>query len=130
MLPHSDIYRPGDRLCDSALLRDGESGIRFHVLHAGKAEPAFIIRFRGKAHAYLNRCAHKQVELDWLDNQFFDAEQRYLICATHGARYEPASGVCVVGPCIGARLTEIAVLERDGAVWLAGDATSMLLNSP
>jgi nitrite reductase/ring-hydroxylating ferredoxin subunit len=29
---------------------------------------------------------------------FFDDSRRYLICATHGAMYEPRSGHCVAGP--------------------------------
>jgi nitrite reductase/ring-hydroxylating ferredoxin subunit len=96
------------------------------VLHRGRVEPAFAIRCGREVHAYLNRCAHRLVELDWEPGQFFDAERRYLVCATHGALYEPASGTCVAGPCRGAALVAVPVRERDGAVWLADTSGAML----
>lgn len=120
------VSAPGARLCDSTALVDGGPGVRFTVWYQGRAEPAFAIRHARMAHAYLNRCAHKLVELDWDPGQFFDAERRYLICATHGALYEPASGACVAGPCRGAALVPLPVEERDGAVWLAGASGAIL----
>ena len=80
----------------------------------------------GRVYAYLNRCAHKLVELDWQEGEFFDAEYRYLVCATHGALYDPASGVCVSGPCRGAALAAVPVRETDGAVWLAGTPVAVV----
>jgi len=32
------------------------------------------------------------------DNQFFAEDGRYLMCQTHNAYYEPASGECIAGP--------------------------------
>jgi nitrite reductase/ring-hydroxylating ferredoxin subunit len=93
--------------------------VRFLVEHNGRVEPAFAVRHAGGVAAYLNRCAHKLVELDWQEGEFFDAERRYLVCATHGALYDPASGVCAGGPCRGATLTAIPVREASGSVWLA-----------
>ena len=48
---------------------------------------AFAVRFRGRVRAFLNRCGHLPVELDWEEGRFFDASGLYLICATHGALY-------------------------------------------
>ena len=45
-------------ICDSAQLADGGKGIRFSVEEWGETVPAFVIRFNGKVHAYLNQCAH------------------------------------------------------------------------
>jgi nitrite reductase/ring-hydroxylating ferredoxin subunit len=59
------------------------------------------------------------VELDWVPGKFFDDGGLYLICATHGAMYEPDSGQCVGGPCRGARLEPLAVREHEGGVWVA-----------
>lgn len=120
------VSAPGSVLCASAALVDGGAGVRFTVLHRGRAEPAFVIRHQHKVHAYLNRCAHKLVELDWEPGQFFDAERRTLICATHGARYDPASGACVDGPCRGARLVSLAVEEAGGLIRLAVPGTTMM----
>ncbi|UCH52662.1 MAG: Rieske 2Fe-2S domain-containing protein [Pseudomonadota bacterium] len=109
-----------DVICSSDKLVDGGSGVRFTVMRAGQPCPAFAVRFAGRAYAYLNRCAHKLTELDWEAGQFFDAEARYLVCATHGALYQPETGLCVAGPCRGARLTALAVEEVQGRVRLTG----------
>jgi len=41
-------------------------------------------------------------ELDWQPGEFFDIAGVYLVCSTHGAIFEPNSGLCVAGPCRGA----------------------------
>jgi nitrite reductase/ring-hydroxylating ferredoxin subunit len=66
---------------------------------------------------YLNRCAHVPTELDWQPGEFLDADQRFIICAVHGALYEPGSGRCVGGPCLGGRLLPLQLAERDGRVY-------------
>jgi nitrite reductase/ring-hydroxylating ferredoxin subunit len=108
-------------ICASAALADGGSGVRFEIARAGATLPAFVVRFRGALHAYVNECRHQATELDWNPGEFFDAERLYLICATHGALYEPDSGLCIDGPCRGARLAPVAVGERDGAVYCSGE---------
>lgn len=118
--PSTQTLRAGERVCACGELQNGGSGVRFQVEHLGHTQPAFVVRHAGRAVAYLNRCAHKLVELDWQEGEFFDAEHRFLVCTTHGARYDPVNGKCVAGPCRGAMLTTIPVLEADGAVWLAG----------
>lgn len=114
--------RAGDRICASAALRNGGRGIRFQVVYRGMIEPAFAVRHADRAVAYLNRCAHRHVELDWEEGNFFDTEHRLLVCATHGALYEPLSGFCIAGPCHGESLVALAVLERDDNVLLAEPA--------
>ena len=105
-------------ICTSAELVEGGSGVRFTVERHGVSEAAFVVRFRGRAHAYLNRCAHLAVELDWQQGEFFDLSGLYLICATHGALYAPESGDCLGGRCNGKGLVAVAVSERDGGVFL------------
>lgn len=120
------LRQAGDRLCDSTVLIDGGTGFRFELEVEGRSVPAFAIRHNGIAHAFLNRCAHKLVELDWLEGQFFDDSRQHLICATHGALYDPATGACIQGPCRGGKLVSLAVHERDGGVWLAERSAIML----
>jgi nitrite reductase/ring-hydroxylating ferredoxin subunit len=109
-------------ICAAADLEEGGRGVCFEVDWYGRPEPAFVVRYRGGLCAYLNRCAHIPVELDWRRGEFFDDEARYLICGTHGALYEPGSGLCVLGPCKGRRLIPLRVEERDGQVyWLPGE---------
>ena len=105
-------------ICAGAALVDGGPGVRFQVNRSGGPAAAFVIRYDGGVHAYLNSCAHIPVELDWMEGEFFDKSGLYLICATHGATYEPASGYCIMGPCKGQRLIALSVVERDGNVYL------------
>jgi len=110
-------------IAERGSLADGGPGLRFAVGKAGAEVSAFVVRYRGRVHAYVNSCAHQDIELDWLPGAFFDAEGEHLVCAMHGARYAPDTGRCVDGPCHGGRLARIPVHERaeDGAV-VIGDA--------
>jgi nitrite reductase/ring-hydroxylating ferredoxin subunit len=74
---------------------------------------ALLINYQGNFFAYLNRCPHVGISMDWVDNQFFTVDRRYLMCANHGAVFEPPTGECVWGPCVGAALQKLA-LEIEG----------------
>ena len=114
--------RDGARpICASSDLADGGDGIRFELEHQGESAPAFAIRHGGRVYAYLNRCTHIAMELDWNPGKFLDAEGEYLICSTHGALYAPHSGACRGGPCRGAGLTRLAVFETEGKVYVSKD---------
>lgn len=109
-------------LCPAAQLIERGIGLRFDVIAGGEEASAFVVRYRGQVHAYLNRCAHVAMELDWLAGQFFDSDGETLLCATHGAAYDPASGRCVGGPCAGhGGLRQLQVLEDGGVVYWRPD---------
>jgi nitrite reductase/ring-hydroxylating ferredoxin subunit len=111
----------GERLiCPSAALAEAGKGVRFEVEYFGQPAPAFAVRQAGRVHGYLNRCAHVAMELDWQEGVFFDSERRDLICSTHGAVYEAASGRCLGGPCNGTPLVKLRLEERDGSVYFMG----------
>ena len=110
---------PKSFLCRSEELDVGGLGFRFEVQKAGGNRPAFIVRSASGISAFLNRCSHRDLELDWSPGDFFDLDSRLLICATHGALYDPHSGVCKGGPCNGVGLTPLAVVEEEGVVYLA-----------
>lgn len=102
-------------LCNSGELVDGGMAVPFDVMYAGQTCRAFAIRYQGKPHAFLNRCTHVAMEMDWQPNRFFDDTGRWLLCGTHGAAYEPDTGACAGGPCRGA-LVHIDLSESDGVV--------------
>lgn len=104
-------------ICASEVVLDGGPGFRFEVPWYGERAAAFVIRHHGRAHAYLNRCAHVPVELDWQPGEFFDTSRLYLICAAHGALYDPASGACLGGRCNGRGLVALPVEEHDGQLF-------------
>ena len=107
-------------ICESAALVDSGRGVRFEVEYFGEPAPAFAVRYKGRVQAYLNRCAHVPMELDWQEGVFFDSEGRDLICSTHGATYDAQSGRCVGGPCNRSPLVKLRVEERDGHVYFMG----------
>jgi nitrite reductase/ring-hydroxylating ferredoxin subunit len=119
-------------VCESGALREGGAAVRFELIADGRAASGFVIRHGGRVYGYLNRCAHVAMELDWLPGQVFDAEGRFLICATHGAVYEPADGRCVDGPCVGrGNLQALSVVEEGGMVyWRAEGRVQAPLTSP
>lgn len=92
--------------------------MRFEIRRGGAAVAAFAVRYGGVVRGYVNRCAHVGVELDWMPGRFFDTDGRTLVCATHGATYDAASGRCNGGPCKGGALEAVALVERDGGVFL------------
>ena len=102
-------------LCASADLVNSGAAVPFEVVYGGQTCRAFAVRYQGEVHAYLNRCAHVAMEMDFQPNQFFDRSGDWLICATHGALYQPQTGQCRGGPCRGG-LVKIALSERDGVV--------------
>lgn len=108
-------------ICASSELADGGDGMRFEVERNAETVPAFAIRHGGRVYAYLNRCAHIAMELDWNPGKFLDAEGAHLICSTHGALYAPESGACRGGPCRGAALTRLNVFEAGGQVYISKD---------
>jgi nitrite reductase/ring-hydroxylating ferredoxin subunit len=105
-------------ICAAAHVEEGGKGMRFTVQRYGRDEPAFMVRYDGRVYAYLNRCAHVPVQLDWMEGEFFDISGLYLVCSTHGAAYLPYSGRCISGPCSGRSLVRLTVEERDGNVYL------------
>lgn len=105
-------------ICAADDLADGGRGVRFSVRRGARDCPAFAVRHAGQVRAYLNRCAHVPVELDWQPGIFFDFSGSFLICAVHGALYDPRDGRCAGGRCRGAGgLVPVAVIERAGAIY-------------
>lgn len=105
-------------ICASEELPERGPGVRFEIDEYGDPAAAFAVRYRGRVYAYLNRCTHVGLELDFMPGHFFDSSGELLICATHGAVYDPASGRCAGGPCNGASLEPLPIVESDGAVRL------------
>jgi nitrite reductase/ring-hydroxylating ferredoxin subunit len=108
-------------ICDAGVLQEGGKGVRFPVTAGGEDATGFAVRYNSTAYAYLNRCAHVPMELDWTEGEFFESTGLYLMCSTHGAIYIPATGRCAGGPCRGGRLRPIMVVERDNQVFWQPD---------
>ena len=102
--------------CAAATVPPGHSAT-FRLERAGRAVSAFVVNHDSQFRAYVNRCPHVGTPLDLWPNEFFAEDGRALICSTHGALYEPISGLCTAGPCVGDHLTGLPLaLEGDTLV--------------
>lgn len=109
-------------ICNSDAIVNQGVGVRFAIPELGDRQTGFVVRYQDTPRAFVNRCAHVPIELDWNEGDFFDVSKTYLICSTHGAHYAPTSGYCVLGPCKGKRLMPLQVSERDGQIFLLLDS--------
>jgi nitrite reductase/ring-hydroxylating ferredoxin subunit len=98
--------------CATADLGPGTTA-RFRLRCGSRPVEGFVLNHGGELHAYVNRCPHVGTPLDLWPNEFLDDEGRLVVCSTHGALFEPATGRCVAGPCAGDALTRLPV-HRDG----------------
>ncbi|WP_339530926.1 Rieske (2Fe-2S) protein [Pseudomonas mucidolens] len=78
----------------------------------------FAVRRDGVVYAYINRCPHRGVPLEWQPDRFLDQSASLIQCATHGALFLVESGECVAGPCAGQSLTALDCREDDQGVWV------------
>lgn len=93
---------------------------RFTFIEEGIERDAFLAWHDGKVVAYENLCRHLPLSLDYGDGQFFTPDRRHFVCQTHGAIYEPSSGLCIAGPCAGASLKPLAIQIIEGAIYFLG----------
>jgi len=107
------VEMPMIRLCAPDELTEGQS--RGFVIADNKL---FAVRKDGQVYAYLNRCPHRGIPLEWQPDQFLDASASLIQCATHGALFLIDSGECVAGPCAGKSLEARSCEENSEGIWL------------
>lgn len=78
----------------------------------------FIININNNFFAYENRCPHTGVTLNWQPDQFFDIENHFIQCSTHGALFRFDDGYCVRGPCTGAKLRSLPLKIEDSEIYV------------
>ena len=103
------------RLCRLEAIPDGEAKA---LPVEGFDYEIFIHRDGQGVRAFLNSCPHWGTPLDWVPDRFVAPDGEHFLCATHGALFRMGDGVCVAGPCLGARLTGVPVRLADGWVVL------------
>jgi len=98
-------------------LQPGETK-KFFLRCNGVDEECFVVNHNGELYAYVNRCCHVPMTMDWIDNQFLTEDKQFIQCATHGACYVPETGECISGPPFGKFLTRV-VLHVEGETVVA-----------
>ena len=86
-------------------------------------EKGILLRLSdGTVRAYKNECRHLPMPLDDREpGDLWDPSRSFLICNSHGARYQPEDGLCVSGPCEGSHLKKLPIVVQDGRVYLETD---------
>ncbi|HEX9460966.1 MAG TPA: Rieske (2Fe-2S) protein [Alphaproteobacteria bacterium] len=78
----------------------------------------FVVRSQGEVRGYVNSCPHIGTPLDFLPDRFLTRDRTEILCSTHGARFEIATGLCLAGPCKGRALTGVPLAVDAGWVRL------------
>lgn len=79
----------------------------------------FVQQVGDDIRVFLNYCPHAGTPLNMFDDKFTDTSGRRLLCRTHGALFDPLSGLCVRGPCKGRYLRPIAHTVKDNCIYSA-----------
>jgi nitrite reductase/ring-hydroxylating ferredoxin subunit len=110
------------RLCASEDLAPGAS-IRFPLEpQRPYAEEGFAHRAPdGTVRAWVNVCPHRAQPIDLGDGKLFNAAGE-IECHAHGARFDPSTGACLGGPCLGNELRPLAIAESEGEIGAATEA--------
>ena len=95
-------------------------GLRFSYRDGPFDEEGILIRLGdGGVRAYKNECRHLPMRLDDREpRDLWDPSGRYLVCSSHGARYQPGDGLCVSGPCEGSHLRALPIEVQESEVFL------------
>lgn len=94
-----------------------DPGARGFTFGEGTArEEIFVVRRGTELFGYVNACPHQGTPLEFLPDRFLTRDGREILCSTHGARFDIATGLCVAGPCASLRLAPIAVEVVAGEV--------------
>lgn len=97
-----------------------DPGARNYVLRIGdKHFHGFVVRRGGEAFGYVDRCPHAGLPLAQELDRYLTEDGGLISCSWHGALFEIATGACVGGPCVGARLSSWPVRVEDGRIMTA-----------
>lgn len=106
-----------DALCRVDEIEDpGARG--FSLSGSEGSREIFVVRSGGRVNAYINSCPHIGTPLEFRPDQFLTRDRTEILCSTHGARFEIASGACIAGPCRGQSLQRVPVKVVEGWIWL------------
>jgi nitrite reductase/ring-hydroxylating ferredoxin subunit len=106
-------------LCLLAELEDGGSK-GFDPLEEGR-DTMFVVRRGDRVVAYRNACPHYDfARMAWKKDEYLNADGSRIQCSAHGALFRIEDGSCEIGPCVGERLTPVALECRGDELWLVG----------
>jgi nitrite reductase/ring-hydroxylating ferredoxin subunit len=105
----------GVKLGPLTLIPDGTARNFVLEMKAGRFH-GFVVRRGDTVHGYVDRCAHMALPLAQQLDQYLTPDGSLIQCSWHGALYRIEDGLCVGGPCTGARLQPWPVTVIDGTI--------------
>ena len=93
-----------------------ERGARGYDPSGAGQDTLFAVRSQGVLHLWRDRCPHAGTPMAWRRHAYLSAAGDRIVCAAHGALFEPDTGLCVSGPCLGERLQPVAFVIDGGEI--------------
>jgi nitrite reductase/ring-hydroxylating ferredoxin subunit len=97
------------------LIADGTARNFVLQMKAGRFH-GFVVRRGDAVFGYVDRCPHAGLPLAQELDGYMTADARLIQCSWHGALFQPESGQCIGGPCVGARLKPWPVAVQGGVI--------------
>ncbi len=113
----------GVKLGPLSLIAEGRA--RNFVLQIGQGRfHGFVVRRGQDVRGYVDRCPHAGLPLAQTLDDYLTPNGDQIACSWHGALFAIDDGLCVGGPCAGARLKAWPVTVRDGFIFTTTEQTS------
>ncbi len=110
-------------LCPAETIAPGQSR-GFDPLGSGRAS-LFVVNWQGQWRAWEDWCPHWQTgPMAWRKDAYWSGDGQALACHAHGARFDPLTGLCTLGPCLGQSLRSVP-LRQDTQGWLQVDTAGL-----
>ena len=114
-MEHLTTTPAGVKLGPLELIPDGKARNFVLQMKAGRFH-GFVVRKGDAVHGYVDRCAHMAIPLAQQLDDYLTPDGAMIQCSWHGALYRIEDGLCVGGPCSGARLLCWPVEVQDGTI--------------
>lgn len=118
-MPELDVSVGSVRLGPLADVAEG--GARGYDPQDSGQDTVFVVRRGGTLRVWRDRCPHAGTPMAWRRHAYLNAAGDRIVCAAHGALFEPDTGLCVQGPCLGETLQALPfAVDAAGDILLTG----------
>ncbi len=102
--PRLPTTPPGIALGPLDLIADGKARNFVIEMRAGRFH-GFATRRGDAVHGFVDRCPHAGLPMAQKLDEYLTPDGRFIACSWHGALFDPETGACLGGPCLGQSLT-------------------------
>jgi nitrite reductase/ring-hydroxylating ferredoxin subunit len=88
-------------------------------------DTVLLLRRDAAVLAFINSCPHQGARLEYRKDAFMSSDGKYIICHAHGARFDPETGLCVLGPCRGASLQSVPCWVEEDWVFVRAEPSTV-----